>query len=340
MILLRSLQCLMSLALVICVLALPQGAEAQTDPSHVQYLASMYVEGGEVAGTPVALSRNGQTYYFVPFEENGSMKEHLPGLITDQDGIAVDDAQILRDLFRYPGIVLRFSSSVADFESIRAQKAKLLADYAGLLEESRDKLRPMVAQGLVGGFFVDGGNLLISTAGLVKSTVTQMADAEAADILYNFGKELVSGAAQDAAVQSAISGDTTVTKSVYTAHEKAEAALRECEYARKAWEAMAPGMTVDASQLKQALGSLALTLDYEGQSVNAIGDALTGLNRYPNLMTGYKGVYEKGLAALRQVAQGLLDEASWWRDRDQEIELFLDQWIEMQQSRLGGMPDV
>ncbi|MBU1180349.1 hypothetical protein KJ885_05375, partial [Patescibacteria group bacterium] len=292
--------------------------------------AGKYLEGMEKADTPVTINYKGKDYYYVPFTVNGNLNGTFPGIMLDKDAKPVTDKTILKELFKYPGVINETASTLSGFNSAVKTKADAVTKYCQLVNKQESQLRATTASGSFVGLMYYCVKVAFDGVGLVKTGVQG---------LSAFMADLAKGQIQDEIVSYFTGADSRAAlDSAYKAYEAAKKTSRYCAEARNAWQAMkTTSGSITPENANNAIYSLAMMFSFEKDTISNLRAALQKINNYPRIITKIGASdYKNGIAGLDDLIKQLSDEKKYWDQEYQDATTFLDMWANLQIARVQG----
>lgn len=295
--------------------------------SYLQSIAGKYIKGSEKTATPIIINHGGKDYYYVPFEINGKIENHFPGFMLDEDAKPVTNKNILKELFRYPGLLKESASTRSGFNSVAYTRAKAVSQYCSIVNTEEDQLRKTVASGEIGLLLYHGAKLAFGAVGLVHNAI---------EGLRALMVDLAKGQVQDLVVDLFVPKDARAAlDSAYRAHAAARQTTTYCLKALEAWRSMqTTSGSITPEKAKNATESLYLMFGSEASSMKSLRDALKKIDSYPRVISGIGADdYKKGMAGFDNLIVQLDKERSDWQLAHQISTKSLDLWTGEQVSR-------
>lgn len=331
----KSLLCAISILwglAIITVVTLAQIAPQQTKGYSIadfKGTAEKYLQEAEKTAAPVTLRHNGNYYYYVPFEINKTIPGDFPGVMLDNDNEAVTDKEILKELFRYPGLVKAFSSNVAGFDKLAAAKVPALAKYCRILEVQKIKMDEINAQGNVVGVLYHGIKLAADAVAMAKTGTAGM---------LALAKDLAKNAVKNTILSYLVPADSrAILQSTQKAFDASNSAWKSCDSALAAWnESVSTSGKAGTEKAKQATEEVFRMYAMERNSILALREAYDRVNNYPKLVTKIgKTKFVKGMKELAKLADRLKQEQDYWQTQQEKANdgNTLQLWIDEQTNR-------
>jgi hypothetical protein len=295
--------------------------------SSIKVSGAGYTQGAERAVTPIKIYYQGTTYYFVPFEINGSIRGTFPGIILDSNGRAVTNDTALWNLFRYSALMRQTSSTISGFNSAVNTKAAAVSQYCQLVKKQEILLYEMHFSGTVVKTMYKAVKALFDIVGLIHGKVTG---------LWQLASELAKGNVQDALYDYITSADSrAIQESVDAGYASAKKATSACNLAHQAWESLeTTSGTITTLKAKAATNELYKMFKYEVESASSLRLALRRVNNYPRIITSIgEDDYQRGMTGVSNLISELVSEKNYWYQENADTTTFLDLWIAEQKDR-------
>lgn len=298
------------------------------DAKYFKNIAGKYAQSGEQVGEPVAVRHNGQTYYYLPLTINGTINGVFPGIILDGQAVPVRDQIILKEIYKYPGLLQGFADDVKGFNAIAAAKVSPISSYCRILAKQETKLDEIYFSGTVIGVLYDGAKLAFDATGLIKAGIKG---------LSALIKELAKGKVQDTVLSYLTEADTkAVRESASKAYQNAKQASSACKSSSSAWNSLqSAGGKITTESLTNATMDLYRMFKYEALSMSFLREALDRINKYPRLVTkiGEKS-YKEAMTGMSNLVLQLESEREYWYQEYQNATTFLEMWAAEQLERV------
>ncbi len=295
--------------------------------------AASYLQNKEKTGAPVALEYDGQTYYYIPVEINKKISQNFAGAMLDADGAAVSDEMVLRELYKYPGLILEFADTAAAFNKAADKKSKAIANYCKIIFVERTKLEALWESGEIGEVLYKGLGVMMDGVGLAQGVAKKT--------LLSLSKELAKKAAQDKVQSAFLPTDTReILDNIKRAHDLAEDAAGDCALAKDAWLWTKTNIDhpVPLTRVENATLSLRNMFQKEAESMANLRESIKKINSYPSAMTKInKNNYKKAIADMDKLVSRLEKEADYWDEEYNRTVARIDEWVAEQVSRAGKM---
>lgn len=307
---------------------------SKTSTQGMKNTANKYKRGSEKAVTPVSIKivdeyTNKYKYYnYVPFEINGSISRDLPGIMLDNKGNVVKDKKILKELFKYPGLVRTFTYNVAAFNKLTSSKASTISKYCKILRTQKIRFDEAYRSGTIVKFMYYGVKIAADVAGSAKSIATG---------LVALAKDLASGYVQDS-IKSYFSSSVSraVLVSVKNGHNNSKQAYSACQSALTAWKSVgSKSGKITTAHAENATADVYRMFRYEAESMSDLRQALNRINNYPRLITKIgKSDFTKGMSNLKTLISKLNKEKNYWYNEQKDSRYYLDRWAREHMSRV------
>ena len=304
------------------------GSKTSTDG--LKNIAKSYTENSETPGTPVTLKYQSKFYNYVPFEKNGNILDEFPGLILDQKGNPVTDSIILKEIFRYPALVRRFSYNVSAFDQLVATKIKAIQKYCKITTDQEKKFTKMYQVGTVWNFIFEGTKLAVDGAGLVSDLMTSGVSGLVTALAKTAVKNLIISTLTKADMNK-------VMASIKKAFEASKLAGASCQKSLTAWQSLSSrDGKITPEQVDNALLELSSTFKNESDTFQSLKKSLEQINLYPKIITKISPkTYQAGITNLDSLIAKLKAEADYWYNEKTEAGNVLDDWVRTQLQRLN-----
>lgn len=290
--------------------------------------AAKYLQNSEKTGTPITIRDGKKYYYYVPMEPFSGT---FPGIMLDSKTKPITDENILKELYRYPGLINEFSSSVKDFNKLASEKTVALSKYCKILKVQKIRFDELNTQGNVVGALYYGIKLANDAVGLVHSSVTGMAALI---------KDLAKGSIQDSILSYLTDGGSSaILENTQKAYDASVKAYNSCETARKAWNYLvSTSGKVSPAYALNATKEVASMYLNEKTAITELKQALDRINTYPKIVTKIgKNDYKNGISGMQKVIDQLKVEEESWSEmlNNANDDYFISLWILEQKDRTG-----
>lgn len=290
--------------------------------------ADQYLESGDQSANPINIRYGKVFYYYIPIQVNGKLSLEFPGIMLDNKAEPVTDELILKELFKYPGLVVEFATTFKKFDSAAKSKTIAVKQYCGIVSREHIKLGEIVYSGNVVGVLYQGTKLAFDAVSLVKNVPAGLA------VLT---KDLAKGQVQDAIISYFVPADSRAAlDSAQKAYDSAAKAAKACTGLTDAWSVMHSNSgKIETLKAALAVHNLYVVFSNEAEAMANLRDALEKVNNYPALVTKIsKRDYTTGMAALNKLIEKLEAERDYWQERDGSIVSNAEMWKNEQLRRV------
>lgn len=327
-----------SLLLLVFIIVLKSSSPEQASAystNDFKTSAEKYLQDNEKAGDPITLRYAGNYYYYVPVEVNSTITGTFPGIMLDSETKIVTDETVLKELYRYPGLIKRFADNAAGFNKLAGAKVAALAKYCRILEVQKTKFQETNMQGNVVGVIYEGIKLAADAVGMVKSAIKGIAV---------FAKELAKGNVKKAITSSFSPADSAaILESTQKAFDNSKNAYEACGAAMEAWGAVVS--TSGKASVEYATKSteeMFKMFSHEATSISALRDGVQRINTYPKLVTKIgKTKYNTAMKDLLKLTNALKKESIYWSGENENANDAnnLEMWAQEQIDRAGSVEE-
>lgn len=285
--------------------------------------AEKYLQDEEQSGDPITLRHDGKYFYYVPFLANNSLSSSLPGIMLDSNNQPVTDEVILKELFKYPALVKRFSSNISGFNKLAVSKTAAFAKYCRILEVQKVKAQALNMEGNTVGIIYNGIKLAADATALAKSGIKGIAV---------LAKDLAKNSVQNAILSYFVPEDSrAILESTQKFFDNSKIAHSSCNLALEAWNQSVSTTGKASPQFAvRATEEVKNMFAGESASISALKQAVERINAYPKIVTKIgKTKYQTGIKDLGKLITQLSNESIYWQKEYENAndENTLDFWI-------------
>lgn len=296
--------------------------------------ASKYLQNSEKTADPVSMKFSGYFYNYVPFEINSTIGSDFPGIVLDWKGNAVTDKTLLKNLFKYAGVLKRFTYNVKEFDKLALKKVSALNKYCQVLKVQEIRFNEIYAQGHIVGFIYQGVKLAADAASAIQAGVKSIA---------TLAKDLAKSKIQDTILSYLTEADSNaILESADKAYYSSKQATAACNKAKDAWKSLvSTSGSLTPEKAESATADARIAYQYEAKSISELQAALQRVNNYPKLVTKIsKAKFTKGTKDLVTLADKLRREEEFWKQENEQANFFLEDWADEQISRINAVSPV
>ncbi|TAN33523.1 hypothetical protein EPN28_01780 [Patescibacteria group bacterium] len=310
---------------------LTYGANAKS-AAEFRAAANQYLESGDKSANPINIRYGKAFYYYVPIQVNGKISLEFPGIMLDNKANPVTNELILKELFKYPALVMEFATTFKKFDAAAKSKTTAVRQYCGIVTREKIKLGEIVYSGNVVGVLYQGTKLSFDAVSLVKNVPAGLAALV---------KDLAKSEVQDAIVSYFVPADSRAAlDAAQKAYDSAEKAAKACAGLTDAWNVMhSTSGKIETLKAALAVHNLSAVFSNEAEAMANLRDALDKVNNYPTLITKIsKKDYAAGMAALDKLIEKLEAERDYWQARDVSVVSNAETWKDEQLRRIAPKP--